>query len=93
MVFFGNEFFDALPIKQFKRKKNSILEKSYTIDKNYKITEIFNRASKTDIKILKSYKTLKKLNFIELPKLSSKLFFLCFITDCKVFRLFDFKYP
>lgn len=68
VVFFGNEFFDALPIKQFKRKKNSILEKSYTIDKNYKITEIFNRASKTDIKILKSYKTLKKLNFIELPK-------------------------
>ena len=29
---------------------------------------MFNKASKTDIKILKSYKTLKKLNFIELPK-------------------------
>ena len=68
VIFFGNEFFDALPIKQFKRTKNSILEKNYTLDKNYKIKEIFNEASINDIKILKSFKTLKKLNFIELPK-------------------------
>ena len=68
VIFFGNEFFDALPIKQFKRMKNSILEKNYTLDKNYKIKEVFKKASKTDIKILKSYKTLNKLNFIELPK-------------------------
>ena len=68
VIFFGNEFFDALPIKQFKRIKNSILEKNYTLDKNYKIKEVFKKASKTDIKILKSYKTLNKLNFIELPK-------------------------
>ena len=68
VVFFGNEFFDALPIKQFKKRKDSIFEKNYTFDKNYKIKEVFNKASKTDIKILKSYKTLKKLNFIELPK-------------------------
>ncbi len=68
VIFFGNEFFDALPIKQFKRKRNSILEKNYVLDKNYKIIEVFNKASKNDIKILKSYKTLKKLNFIELPK-------------------------
>ena len=68
MIFFGNEFFDALPIKQFKRKKNSFLEKNYTLDRNKKIKEIFVKASKNDIKILKSYKSLKKLNFIELPK-------------------------
>jgi len=68
VIFFGNEFFDALPIKQFKKRKDSIFEKNYTFDKNYKIKEVFNKASKTDIKILKSYKTLKKLNFIELPK-------------------------
>ncbi len=69
VIFFGNEFFDALPIKQFKRKKNSILEKNYKLDKNYKVKEVFYRALKNDIKILKSYKSLKKLNFIELPKL------------------------
>ncbi|MBL6786242.1 MAG: SAM-dependent methyltransferase [Candidatus Pelagibacter bacterium] len=68
VIFFGNEFFDALPIKQFKRKKNSILEKNFILDKSYKIKEIFNKASKNDIKTLKSYKTLKKLNFIEFPK-------------------------
>ena len=69
MVFFGNEFFDALPVKQFKRKKDSILEKNYKLDKNYKVKEVFYKALKNDIKILKSYKTLKRLNFIELPKL------------------------
>jgi NADH dehydrogenase [ubiquinone] 1 alpha subcomplex assembly factor 7 len=68
VIFFGNEFFDALPIKQFIRKKHSILEKNYILNKNHKIEEIFNKASKTDIEILKSFKTIKKLNFIELPK-------------------------
>ena len=68
VIFFGNEFFDALPIKQFKRTKKFILEKNYTLDKNYKIKEIFNEATKSDIRILKSFKTFKKLNFIELPK-------------------------
>ena len=72
VIFFGNEFFDALPIKQFKKVRNSILEKNYTLDKNYKIKEIFNKASKNDIKILRSYKSLKKLNFIELPKFGFK---------------------
>ncbi len=69
VVFFGNEFFDALPIKQFKRNKNSLFEKKYTIDENYKIKEEFTQASKNDTKILNSFKTLKKLNFIEFPKL------------------------
>jgi len=72
VIFFGNEFLDALPIKQFKRKKNSTLEKNFLLDKNYQIKEVFNKASKIDVKILKSYKTLKKLNFIELPKYGFK---------------------
>ena len=66
--FFGNEFFDALPIKQFKRKKKSLLEKNFSFNKNHQIKEVFNKASKIDVKTIKSYKTLKKLNFIELPK-------------------------
>ncbi len=69
VIFFGNEFFDALPIKQFKRKKNFFLEKNYKLDKDYEIKEVFNKALKNDIKILQSYKSLKKLNFIELPKM------------------------
>ena len=69
VVFFGNEFFDALPIKQFKRKQNSLFEKYYTLGKNNKIKELFKRASKEDVKIIKSYKILKKLKFIEYPKM------------------------
>ncbi len=67
VIFFGNEFFDALPIKQFKRINNLIFEKNYSIDKKSKIKEVYKKVSKNNLKILKSYKTLKKLNFIEFP--------------------------
>ena len=48
------------------------MEKNFLLDKNYQIKEVFNKASKIDVKTLKSYKTLKKLNFIELPKYGFK---------------------
>ena len=52
VIFFGNEFFDAIPIKQFKKIKNSFFEKNYILDKNYKIKEIFKKASKKIYKML-----------------------------------------
>ena len=69
VIFFGNEFFDAIPIKQFKKTKGTFFEKNYQIDKNYKIVEIFKKTSKENIKMIKSYKTLKNLYFVEFPKL------------------------
>tara|TARA_B100000963_G_scaffold350497_1_gene360813 strand:- start:1681 stop:2745 length:1065 start_codon:yes stop_codon:yes gene_type:complete len=72
VIFFGNEFFDAIPIKQFKKSKNFLFEKNYTLDKNFKIKHIFKKASASNVKIIKSYKTLKKLSFIEFPKLGLK---------------------
>jgi len=69
VLFFGNEFIDAIPIKQFKRIKGSLFEKNYTLDKKLNIKEIFIKASNSNLKIIKSYKTLNKLNFIEFPKL------------------------
>ncbi len=69
VIFFGNEFFDAIPIKQFKKIKNSLYEKNYTLDKNLRIRQIFKKASVSNEKIINSYKTLKKLKFIEFPKL------------------------
>ena len=30
-IFFGNEFFDAIPIKQFKKIKNNYFEKKYSL--------------------------------------------------------------
>ena len=68
VVFFGNEFFDAMPIKQFKKIKKNFFEKNYTLKKNKKIQEIFAKASPAYIKIIKSYKCLKNLKFIEFPQ-------------------------
>ncbi len=69
VIFFGNEFFDAIPIKQFKKKNNLYFEKYYAIQGNNKIKEIFKYAYKNDVKLIKSFNCLKKLNFIEFPKL------------------------
>tara|TARA_B100000035_G_scaffold283887_1_gene266410 strand:- start:1093 stop:2157 length:1065 start_codon:yes stop_codon:yes gene_type:complete len=69
IVFLGNEFFDAIPIKQFKKEKNFFFEKKFTYDNNYKIKEVFERASEANTKLIKSYKTLRDLKFIEFPKL------------------------
>ncbi len=71
-IFFGNEFFDAIPIKQFKKNNNVLYEKNYFLDKNYKIKEIFKRVSLRNTKIIQSFKTLKKLKFIEFPELGFK---------------------
>ena len=68
VIFFGNEFFDAIPIKQMLRKNNLFYEKYYTILKNFKIKEIFKYAKEEDVDLIKSYKILKGLKFIELPK-------------------------
>ena len=59
VIFLGNEFFDAIPIKQFKRRRDFVLEKNFTLDKKLKIKEIYNKASNNNIKILKSFKTLR----------------------------------
>jgi NADH dehydrogenase [ubiquinone] 1 alpha subcomplex assembly factor 7 len=67
-IFFGNEFFDAIPIKQFKNKKSILFEKHYTFDENKEIKEVFRKASKKDAVNINSYRSLKKLKFIEFPK-------------------------
>ncbi len=69
IVFFGNEFFDAIPIKQFKRKNNSLYEKYYFLDKKNKIKETYKAATKRNINLIKSFKILNDLKFIEFPKL------------------------
>ena len=68
VIFFGNEFFDAIPIKQFKNKNGLLFEKYFTINKNNKIKETFKKASKQDVVRINSYKSLSKLKFIEFPK-------------------------
>ena len=69
VIFFGNEFFDAIPIKQFLRKEKKLLEKFYSLDKKNKIIEIYKNAKRSDIEHIEDFKTLKNLKFIEFPKL------------------------
>ncbi len=72
VIFFGNEFFDAMPIKQFRRKQNFIYEKYFTLTKGNYIKEEYKKAKKEDIKIINSYKIFKNQKFIELPKCGLK---------------------
>ena len=71
-IFFGNEFFDAIPIKQFKRKKNKIFEKFIKINNSKKIEIIFKSARETDTKQLKKFNLFKNNDFVEFPKLGLK---------------------
>jgi NADH dehydrogenase [ubiquinone] 1 alpha subcomplex assembly factor 7 len=72
IIFFGNEFFDALPIKQFKYERGALLEKFYTLDNKNTIKELFKKTSKKNITDIKSYKSLRYLKFIEFPKYGLK---------------------
>ena len=68
VIFFGNEFFDAMPIKQFTYKNNKLLEKCYSVKNKFSINETFVECENNEIAKIKSFKTLKNLKFIEYPK-------------------------
>jgi len=68
VIFLGNEFFDSIPIKQFKKIKNIFYEKYVKLKNNSQVTTIFKKVnSKTLIK-LKRYNLLKEKSFVEFPK-------------------------
>ena len=68
IVFFGNEFFDAVPVKQFTFSKKDLLEKYYIINKKTGLHETYRKASLKDSTVIKSFKTLNNLKFIEYPQ-------------------------
>ena len=68
MIFFGNEFFDAIPIKQFILNNKKILEKCFIINEKELIVS-YKKASLKDISFIKSSDTLKNQKFVEYPKL------------------------
>ena len=68
VIFFGNEFFDAIPIKQFSNINNELFEKCYSVKDNVDIIEKFIRSNKKDVAQIMTFGTLKKLKFIEFPK-------------------------
>jgi len=69
VIFFGNEFFDAIPIKQFIKKNNTFFEKYYYLNHKKKICEIYKKSNSKNISQINAFKSLKNLKFIEFPKL------------------------
>ncbi len=69
VIFFGNEFFDAIPIKQFTYQKKMLLEKYCYLDRVKGFKEVYQRAKIEDIKEIKKFRVFKDLKFIEFPKL------------------------
>ncbi len=71
VIFFGNEFLDALPIKQFKKIDDSIFEK-YVLFKKNKVNFVFKKAIKKEVNKLKGYKLLQENGIIEYPEYGFK---------------------
>ncbi len=71
VIFFGNEFLDALPIKQFRKINSNIFEK-YVALNNGKINYVYKKAQKKHINKLKNYSLLRKNGIIEYPEYGFK---------------------
>jgi len=68
IIFLGNEFFDAIPIKQFKKINNDLYEVYVRLENNSKIKTFLKKAKSKIIIDLKKYNLLKGQSFIEFPK-------------------------
>ncbi len=73
VLFFGNEFFDAIPVKQYEKKKSQLYEHCVYLDKKNNIKKRLIKASAKNIKMIKKSKILNKLKFIEYPKLGFEI--------------------
>ena len=71
VIFFGNEFLDALPIKQFKMINENVFERYVNLEKS-RIKFVFKKAAKKEINKLKIYKLLKDQGVIEYPEYGFK---------------------
>jgi cyclopropane-fatty-acyl-phospholipid synthase len=68
IIFIGNEFFDAIPIKQFQRINNILYERYVKLENNSKIKTYLKKADSKIITELEKYNLLKNQTFIEYPK-------------------------
>jgi|TARA_B100000780_G_C21113769_1_gene450340 NADH dehydrogenase [ubiquinone] 1 alpha subcomplex assembly factor 7 len=68
IIFLGNEFFDAIPIKQFKKINNTIYEKYVKLENNSIIKTVWEKTNLKNIKELKKFNLIKNQTFIEFPK-------------------------
>ena len=68
VIFLGNEFFDAIPIKQYQKVNNVLYEKYVKLGNNLKIKSFLQKADLKATKQLKKFNLIKNQSFIEFPK-------------------------
>ena len=68
ILFFGNEFFDSIPIKQFKFNKFNVYEKFIQFQKGKFKKFLYKKTSKLNVKKLNDLNLLKKKGIIEYPQ-------------------------
>ncbi len=73
IIFFGNEFFDSIPIKQFEVRKSNIFEKFIQFKKGKFEKFILRKTSKKMIKKLNELNLIKKKGIIEYPEKGLKI--------------------
>ena len=72
IIFLGNEFFDAIPIKQFLNLDGILHEKYYILEKN-SIKTKYLKSKKKDRNYIKKFKSTKSNKFFEFPLMGFKL--------------------
>ena len=68
ILFFGNEFFDAIPIKQFEIKKYKVCEKFIKFKNNKFEKFIYKKITKKTRKNLNNFNLIRKNGVIEFPE-------------------------
>ena len=68
VIFLGNEFFDAIPIKQYVKINNILYEKYVKLEKDYKINTFLKKTNLKILKELKNFDLIDNQSFIEFPK-------------------------
>ena len=73
MIILGNEFFDALPVKQFSKSGDSWFEKYVFFNKKKQLGFVFKKAKLESIRKIEKIYNLKINKFIEYPTILEKL--------------------
>jgi len=68
VIFLGNEFFDAIPIKQYKKINNILYEKYVKLEENLEIKTFLKKTNLKTKKKLEEFSLFKNQSFIEFPK-------------------------
>ena len=68
VIFLGNEFFDAVPIKQYRKVNNTLYEKYVKLGNNSEIKTFLKKTNLKTIKELEKFNLIKNQSFIEFPK-------------------------